>query len=202
MGVNAIVFDVDGVLVRAGVFGEILERQYGLDRSRTGAFFQGPFKECILGRADLREALEPFLLEWGWSGSVQDCLDLWFQADSELNQQMLDVAAALREDGRRCYVASTQEACRAAYLEDVLGLASKFDGLFFSCRIGSSKPDRTFFDHTAENIGADPNEILLIDDHELNVEGARAAGWNAELYLFGDDLDAMLAKYGIEVSDA
>ena len=141
MAIEAVVFDVDGVLVRAGVFGEILDREYGLDYARTSAFFRGPFKGCVIGRSDLREAIEPYLREWGWPGS--------------------------------------------------------FDGAFFSCRVGTSKPSRAFFDHVVEQVRIAPDALLLIDDHEANVEGARAAGWNAALHTFGDDLRETLAGHGL-----
>lgn len=199
MTISALILDVDGVLVRAGVFAEILERDHGLDRAVTSDFFQGPFKQCVIGRADLKEALSPYLRGWGWEGSVEDLLRLWFEADSRVNEDVLSLVERVRERGLACYVASTQESHRAAYLEDVLGFRHLFDGLFFSCRAGTSKPDPTFFEHVAGQLGIAPPELLLVDDHDPNVEGARASGWQAELYRWGDDMRALLGRYGIEV---
>jgi hypothetical protein len=31
----------------------------------------------------------------------------------------------------------------------------------------------------------------------MNVDAARAAGWNAELYAFGDDIASLLARHQI-----
>lgn len=39
--IAAVVFDVDGVLIRSGDFAGTLERDHGLDRSTTAGFFQG-----------------------------------------------------------------------------------------------------------------------------------------------------------------
>lgn len=202
MAIRAVVFDVDGVLVRAGMFAEILEREHGLDLEATAGFFQGPFKDCLLGRADLIEAIEPFLREWRWPGSVEDCLRVWFEADSVVNGEILSLVAALRAAGLGCYVGSTQEPRRAAYLEEVLGFDGLFDHLFFSCRVGASKPDPAFFQHMRGRVGASETEMLFVDDEEPNVVGARLCGWNAELYSWGDDMLGRIREYGVMTADA
>lgn len=195
--IRSVVFDADGVLVRAGVFAEILRDRYGMSREDTAPFFQGPFIDCVLGRADLKEAMAPFLEKWGWPGTIDECLRTWFEADSALDHTALEVVDRLRRSGLRCFVASTQEAHRARYLEDELGLADRFDGLFFSCNLGTKKPERAFYDTVAAQIDTEPEAILFLDDHEPNIEGARAAGWNAELYSIGDVLTEPLARYGL-----
>ena len=202
MAVKALVLDVDGVLVRAGVFADVLERDHGLDRAATSGFFHGPFKDCVLGRTDLKDAISPFLNDWGWSGSVDDCLRVWFEADSTVNDEVLGLVASVRAKGLPCYVASTQESHRAAYLEKVLGFGDAFDGLFFSCRVGACKPERAFYDHVRSTIGVEAQEVLFFDDHDPNVEGARGCGWNAELYRWGDDMRSLLSRYDVEVLDA
>lgn len=194
--IRSVVFDVDGVLIRDGEFARILGERYGLSLKHTASFFQGPFQDCLLGRADLRESVAPFLVDWAWPGSVDDLLELWFDADSETNDDVLGLADELRARGVPCFVASTQEQHRATHLEHRLGLGARFDGAFFSCHIGTRKPDRAFFDHVASEIGASPSDILFFDDHDSNVKGAREAGWNAERYELGDDVRAIVNSYG------
>jgi len=200
--IQVVVFDVDGVLIRDGVFAAMLEKQ-GLTRERTASFFQGgPFTECVLGNADLKEAISPFLAEWGWRDSVDDLLRMWFEADSVVNTDVTDVVAHLRRSGLSCFVASTQEAYRAAYLTNTMGLGLRFDGLFFSCHMLAKKPEAAFFATVTEQIGTRPEQILFIDDHQANVDGARAANWNAELYSFGDDIESILRAYQIPLPNS
>lgn len=200
--VKAAVFDVDGVLVEAFVWARILEEEYGLDQERTAPFFKGPFKECVLGQAGLEEELVPFLEEWGWPATVDEFVSRWFTADSAVNTHGLEVVDDLRRDGIACYVASTQEAERARYLREELRLADHFDASFFSCELGVAKPDRRFFASLTEAISVEPAEIVLLDDHEPNVEGARAAGWRAVLCRIGDNIRAKLSEEGVRVPDA
>ncbi|MFT4714740.1 MAG: hypothetical protein ACI8W1_003245, partial [Candidatus Azotimanducaceae bacterium] len=48
-----VLFDVDGVLISAGHFGQWLETTYNLSHDDTSLFFHGPFKACSTGDADL-----------------------------------------------------------------------------------------------------------------------------------------------------
>ncbi|WP_176085956.1 HAD family phosphatase [Martelella sp. HB161492] len=52
-------------------------------------------------------------------------------------------------------------------------------GITVSGEIGMVKPDRDIFDHHVASFGLDPAATLFIDDTLVNVEGARAAGWQA-----------------------
>jgi putative hydrolase of the HAD superfamily len=202
MAIESVVFDVDGVLVRSFEFGKILERDHGVDSDTQLEFWRGPFQDCVRGQADVKEAVAPFLEQWRWPATVDDFLATWFEADSATNDEVLRTVPVLRRAGYRCWVASTQEAYRAEYLERHIGLGDLFDGLFFSCRVGTTKGDVTFFRHATERIGAPAEGILFFDDAEAIVETARSAGWNAEVYRFGDDIQQLLSRYGVSIPDA
>jgi putative hydrolase of the HAD superfamily len=196
--INSLVFDVDGVLVEYKVFATLLEREYGISREMTAPFFNGPFEDCVLGRAEVSEALPEYLAKWKWPGGVDDFLRTWFDADARVNQPMLRFIKMVRARGRRCYIASTQERRRAAYLERLPAFAGLFDGRFFSCRLGCQKPEKRFFDRIVSETGETADELLLLDDYEPNVAGARAAGWKAERYEWGMDLSRLIRQYDIQ----
>lgn len=195
--IEAVVFDLDGVLVKSGVFGTRLASELGLARADMDSFWHGPFARCSLGLADLKSEVAPFLEKWGYRGSVEDCLQAWFEADSALNTELFDHVASLRRAGIACHVASNQERYRAAYLEGPMGLAARFDRLFFSCHLGSKKPAPEFFQRVTAELALPPGSLLFIDDQPSNVGAARASGWNAEPYAFGDDLAALLRRHGL-----
>jgi 2-haloacid dehalogenase len=72
-------------------------------------------------------------------------------------------------------------------------------GVTVSGDIRAIKPERAIFDHHVSAFGIDPKATLFIDDSAKNVEGARAAGWNAVLFTDAGTLRKDLAGYGIEV---
>ena len=168
--INAIIFDVDGVLVEFKVFASVLEREYGISREMTAPFFHGPFEECVLGRADLREALPEFLDKWNWPSSLDEFIHTWFEADSRVNQPMLEFIKTMRAGGRRCYIASTQEANRVAYLEKLPAFAGLFERRFFSCQLGCQKPEKRFYDRIISEIPETADELLFLDDFEAECD--------------------------------
>ena len=51
-----------------------------------------------------------------------------------------------------------------------------FDAVVISGRVGMRKPDAAIFRHTAELLGLEPSECVLVDDMPQHVRGAVAAG--------------------------
>lgn len=59
--IDAVLFDVDGVLVHPWRFRDLLTRKYGIAPATTAPFFRGTFESCVVGQADLLGVLPPFL---------------------------------------------------------------------------------------------------------------------------------------------
>ena len=81
------------------------------------------------------------------------------------------------------------------YEDNGLDWQKVFRKEFLSCRMKLLKPSREIFDAAAAEIGFPPAEILFVDDSQTNVDGARAAGWQAVLYVQGTDLGECIANY-------
>jgi putative hydrolase of the HAD superfamily len=180
--IEAVLFDVDGVLVHPWRWRDVLERVHRITPEMTRPFFRGPFLDCLVGRADLMDLLPPFLASWGWTRSVAEFVGDWLVAENAPDHLTLAVVTEVRDQGIPCFVASTQERHRARYLSREMALDQRFDGLFFSCDVGVAKPNASFFEIVAQRLGRSPSELLFFDDVEANVEGARSAGWRAEQF--------------------
>lgn len=70
-------------------------------------------------------------------------------------------------------------------------------GVTVSGDIGLIKPDVAIYETHAKTFGLDPASTIFIDDSLPNVEGAKAAGWNAVHFVGADRLRSDLATYGI-----
>ena len=57
-----------------------------------------------------------------------------------------------------------------------------FDHVFNSYHLGRTKKDGTIFDHVLNLLNKDPQKILFIDDHPLNIEQAQLRGMRTILY--------------------
>ncbi len=93
--------------------------------------------------------------------------------------------------GARELVRDSSERARVACLSNTnpihtqrqraeFGIYELFDGLYLSHEMGRVKPDRNAFDHVVRELNCPRDRILFLDDNQINVDGARAAGLEAE----------------------
>ena len=136
----------------------------------------------------------------GLAGRVDDVLSVWWTFD--VVQPVLEIVARVRVAGVSCYLATNQDAYRAACMRDRAPYDEILDGAYYSCEIGSAKPSAVFFEHIASDLGLAPGQLLFIDDQPANVSGARSAGLNAECWTHGDGserLRKLLDAYGLHL---
>lgn len=143
--ISTILFDVDGVLVVSEPFSATLAREYGITMEMTAPFFRGPFGQCLIGKADLKAEIASYLPMWGWRGSVDEFLGIWFTSGQQIDDALLTTVQRLRQQGIRCCLATNQERYRTEYLLTRMELAEQFDGCFSSAYIGYLKDHPAFF---------------------------------------------------------
>ena len=61
------------------------------------------------------------------------------------------------------------------------------------------KPDRAIYALHTERFGLEPSATLFFDDSRANVEGARAFGWNAEVFESAEKMRDDLRRYGVAI---
>ena len=84
-----------------------------------------------------------------------------------------------------------------AKAEGAYPVLKRFRGITVSGRAGMVKPDAAIYALHAERFGLDPASTLFFDDSQKNVDGARAAGWQAELFTTPEQMRADLSRHGI-----
>ncbi|MBZ9789482.1 HAD family phosphatase [Rhizobium sp. 3T7] len=72
-------------------------------------------------------------------------------------------------------------------------------GVTVSGDVGLIKPDIAIYETHAKSFGLNPAATIFIDDSAPNVEGAKAAGWDAVLFTGADQLRTDLAARGVRV---
>lgn len=65
---------------------------------------------------------------------------------------------------------------------------------FVSCDMGHRKPDPSAYLLPLERLGADPSEVVFVDDNERNVEAASALGIESIRFTGAEDLRSQLRK--------
>lgn len=79
--------------------------------------------------------------------------------------------------------------------EPHLGVFALCDAVVYSHEVGLEKPDPAIYALTAERMRLPPSDLLLVDDLQANVEGARAAGWEAVRHLDDDATLAIVLRF-------
>lgn len=185
------VFDFGGVVFRWRP--AALVAQVWPQRARTHEELQRTVEQLFQGytgdwgRFDQGLIDEPGLIEaicarTGWTSvEMRALLDA---VPSELVPQpeVVLLIEGLRVRGHRPVFLSNMPAPLARHLERSYPLTQWFDGGVFSSSEKLCKPDPALFARAAERYGRAPEELLLLDDHPINIEAARACGWQAELF--------------------
>lgn len=196
--ISTLLFDVDGVVVnKPFLFSKKYSAEFNISPAIITKFFDTDFQPCEVGKADLREVLIPYLKEWGWKKSADDFLLYWFKAEHYVDERLLADINKLRASGVLCYLQTTQEKYRAAYLWNDMNLRNSFDGMFCSADLGVKKPNVQFWELIYKAIQpVEKHNILLWDDKVNIVESASVFGFKAELYESYSSYLKKMKQYG------
>lgn len=127
---------------------------------------------------------------------VQHEIGFWNTFDS----RVLSWIDTLRHNGYTIGILSNLPHPIAQGLRGAEGFLEHFDHVTFSCELGLFKPQPAIYEHSFRGLNVAPEETLFIDDKIENVEGARAAGMNAELFTTWEEFARVVpARYQLPV---
>jgi putative hydrolase of the HAD superfamily len=173
VSVRAVLWDADGVLQHTPP-----------DSWDAAVQVVAQFPGAITGAPIDEERVRTVVHELGLGDRVDDIVAVWSNFD--LLEPTLDVIALVRAAGTPCYLATNQDAYRAACMRRMAPYGDVLDGAYYSCDIGAAKPAAAFFEHIVSDLGLAPDQLLFIDDQPVNVVGARSAGLAAERWTHDD----------------
>ncbi|MFH1253659.1 MAG: hypothetical protein V1664_05045 [Candidatus Uhrbacteria bacterium] len=164
-----VLWDADGVTLKnSRLFSEQLEIDYGIKTETVLPFFKGVFRECSVGRADLKVELAKVIGEWGWPGTVGGLMDYWFSKGTLVDQEMIKFIETVRDSGSRCFMTTDQEKYRGEYLKNLLGNGQPFEKIFYSAEIGTLKKDPLYFDYIYRFINETLSDTPLDHSQRIN----------------------------------
>lgn len=192
MAIEAVIFDIGGVLEltpptrwqerwlgRLGVGPEELEARLDpiFRGGSVGAIALSEVEESVAGAFTLDEIdLENFMD------------DLWSEYLGTLNRPLVDYFARLRPAYRTAILSNSFVGARERERE-VYGFEQLCDVVVYSHEEGFLKPDGRLYRVACDRLRVSPDRCVFLDDAEICVEGARAAGMHA--IRFTDNAQAM-----------
>lgn len=187
MAVQAVLFDIGGVLIHANLelyadYGSKIFKctpenlraaaQPRVPKLEKGEITSDEFwKEVgeVLWSKGQGTLPEPIQLRGLWKQLMKDSL--------KLDEQVLKLCWNLRAKVAVGALSNTIKE-HAEYLHE-LGYYQPFRPCVLSCLVGQRKPDKAVYVLAAKQTGKAIGKCLLIDDSELNCQAARAAGMKA-----------------------
>lgn len=121
----------------------------------------------------------------------------WHEMVSGPIDETVAILAALIETGHDVTALTNFAADTFIEAQTRFPFLQSFRGITVSATVRLVKPDVAIYRHHAETLGLDPEATLFFDDVPANIAGARAAGWNAELFVDPATMRADLARWGV-----
>jgi putative hydrolase of the HAD superfamily len=207
MPLEHILFDADGVLQYATrPWQSALQSVLNLDdESQAKAVVKDILEaetKVLKSATGFTEQLEVVLSNWERSKLLLETLNVLH--DIEVYADIMQTVQAIRRSGIHCHIGSNQQSLRAGHMSSTLNYKSLLDSEFYSCFIGSAKPEAAFFEKVIAQLGCQASAVLFLDDRLENVQAAKRLGINAILF-FGIDGAPSLARhltgFGVFVDD-
>ncbi len=197
--IKVALFDIDGVIVKDPIFSTVYANEHGLTPEAMLPFFTKAFQDCMIGKADLKVAVAPFLKEWKWTGTVDEFITYWLEHHRTLDPDVITILENLRAKGIKIVLATNQEKYRADYLWNVVGLKNYCDDKIVSYTLGVRKPNKDYFIQTLKLLGLahEPNAVLLVDDSLNFIMSAETCGIQTHYYKNASGLRSALHKLGL-----
>ena len=183
--INAVIFDMGGVLLRTTNFEprEAIAARFGVTRVELEKFIF--MSETSLrseaGELSDKEHWETVLRHF--NQPVSDYLkvyDEYFSGDA-IDQELLAFAVSLKPVYQLGLLSNAWVNARLL-LDERFDFIDAFDVSVFSSEVGMRKPDPAIFKVILEKMGVGVENAVFIDDMPTNVEGAKSTGLQAIRY--------------------
>jgi 2-haloacid dehalogenase len=199
--VQAVVFDLGNVFVQWDR--DLLYRSVIADPAERRRFLDEVLTIDVNLRLDAGERFDEVLSEV--AAAYPDEHDLiwmfktrWAESLGNVDTAMVDLLAALRGSvpvyALTNFSAETFPLARQRF--DWLGW---FDDCVVSGVEGLTKPDPAIYELVTSRFGLDPDRVWFTDDSVPNIDGARRAGWMAEVFTDAASAVRQLAALGLDL---
>jgi putative hydrolase of the HAD superfamily len=122
-------------------------------------------------------------------------LELW----SHINDAMILWVQQIHAAGFKTAILSNMPTDMATHVRKSFAWISHFDHHIFSGEVRSVKPEPEIYQHCINALGVQPSEALFIDDRDVNLERARAAGIRGIRFQSVDQLREDLQALGFTI---
>jgi putative hydrolase of the HAD superfamily len=198
--IKVVLFDLGGVLIELGGMADMAVFAGESDESELWRrWLTCPWvRRFERGLCDSQAFSEGMVESWSMETSPDEFLSAFSSWPLGLYPGARELVESVDiEGGLEIACFSNTNVLHADLHVDRFGIGDLFETRFFSHEIGMLKPDREAFDFVVRALGRSVDEVLFLDDNQINVSGARAAGLRAERACGPEESRAILARNGL-----
>lgn len=178
---KAIIFDLNGIFLKAEYLSKRVEEEYGIDGDRFWGALRKVLNETRKpGAKNFFGLLKPHLRKLAFDIPEKEFFNFWFSGE-KLASEVLKYIKELKEKGVKIFILSNNFRERVDYYRKNFPVIFKsIDKTYFSCETGFIKPDLKALKNILEDNDLREEECIYFDDSEENIESAKSLGIYAQ----------------------
>ncbi|MGE3539649.1 MAG: HAD family hydrolase [Candidatus Tectimicrobiota bacterium] len=190
---GGVLVEVDGVAALRRMLGQELPEEVIWQRWLLTSPWVSTFES---GQCTPEAFAAGIVTEWGLATATEAFLEDFRAWPRRL---WPGVPALLASLASRCTLAclSNTNEVHWPHVRDTLGLAGLLHRYYLSHEIGHLKPHPAIFEHVLRDLGCAPQQVLFLDDNQVNVDAARALGFQAYRTVGLAQVQAVLQDMGL-----
>ena len=177
--INAVIFDMDGVMIDSEPLWEKTER---ILLARRGIDYSPDYRDKIVG-LNQRDSGQLLVDTFDLDETVEDIINerisiltSIYEKELELIPALMPLLEQLAGEGYRLAVASSSPLRVVTFVLDMFSLHNHFLTVVSGDSVGNGKPHPDIYLHTAEMLGVVPAECVAIEDSINGLRSAKGAG--------------------------
>lgn len=196
--IEAVLFDMGGVLVELGPFDEALglSNEMSSDEFWASWLASPAVRDLESGRCSVERFADELVIEFGLAHTQGELIEQFTNIPLGLFPGAAELVASV-PDQMVTGVLSNTNPIHWEGQQDAEIIRELCQRQYLSYELGMTKPDRDIFDHVIQDLGIEPARVLFIDDSPANVSGAKDAGLMAEVAKGPEAGAKVLQRYGV-----
>lgn len=191
---GSVCFDIDWIKIN-----EEMKKKFGvisLIRSNYNEEINALYDKAIRGEISLKNVFEKICKEKGLDvDEVSNYYKELYKKYKIQNEKIFKLINKLKRKIKIACLSDTNDIHFLAHEEQ--NHLKDFDFVFASFKIGKMKKEKGVFDIVFEQLNVKPEETVLVDDSDKNIQNARAYGLKAIKYENYEQLANELKKLGL-----
>ena len=195
--IEAVLFDMGGVVVQLDSLENVLGTSVLGPAEIWNRWILSPaVQQFERGQCDLATFASTILIELQLDGTADEFIERFVNFPMGLYPGAVEMVATV-PDHIVTGVLSNTSALHWEHQRDneiVRGLCQRS---YLSYELGLAKPEREIYDYAVSDLGIAAEHVLFIDDNQINVDGAIAAGLQSGLAKGPTEAAALLAQFNV-----